>query len=294
MTRGYYFIVTGERYRRELLVSLKQLRQQTQLPICIASDLRMDVECDQFIWIAEPKFSSQDKMISLPMSPFSETIYIDSDMSFFSSPDPIFDGLQGADLLVSHEASLGLGPASVKAMITPVFPEVSTGLMAFRKTATAERIVQKLAGRVRGTQCQAWYHPESARPFAALFFSHRSDSRFFRRSIITSPQTSRVSWVRGLCAFTTMTLPSPAVSGLRSIAGQRVITPPMWMALACSGIRTRCASMKRFPLCPPLPPAVRLPRAEGALHLAQGSAPVGISLTIGFCAFLDICNCSCL
>jgi hypothetical protein len=123
-----------------LLVSLKQLRQQTQLPICIASDLRMDVECDQFIWIAEPKFSSQDKMISLPMSPFSETIYIDSDMSFFSSPDPIFDGLQGADLLVSHEASLGLGPASVKAMITPVFPEVSTGLMAFRKTATVDEL----------------------------------------------------------------------------------------------------------------------------------------------------------
>jgi hypothetical protein len=134
MSKGYFYIVTGKKYRDEMLVSFQQLRQHTKLPICIASDEKPAIECDHFIHITDPKFTYQDKVLNLDRTPFDETIYVDSDISFFHCPDDIFDGLGGADLLASHEASLGLGPVSQKANIPNAFPEVSSGLIAYRKS----------------------------------------------------------------------------------------------------------------------------------------------------------------
>jgi hypothetical protein len=103
------------------------------LPICIASDEKVDVECDYFILISDPKFGYQDKVLNMDKTPFQETVFLDSDMSFFHCPDVLFDGLGGADLLVSHEVSLGLGPVSQNAMIPDAFPEVNSGLIVYRK-----------------------------------------------------------------------------------------------------------------------------------------------------------------
>jgi hypothetical protein len=140
MTRGYLYIVTGKQYHDELRTSFQLLRKCTTLPICVASDQRPGVDCDLFIRLTNPRFSFYDKVVNLVETPFRETIYVDSDISFFCCPDEIFDGLGGADLLASHEASLGLGPVSQKANIPNAFPEVSTGLIAYRKCDAAMQL----------------------------------------------------------------------------------------------------------------------------------------------------------
>jgi len=73
MSKGYFYIVTGKKYRDEMLVSFQQLRQHTKLPICIASDEKPAIECDHFIHITDPKFTYQDKVLNLDRTPFDET-----------------------------------------------------------------------------------------------------------------------------------------------------------------------------------------------------------------------------
>lgn len=140
--RGYFYIATGKRYRAELELSLAQLRRCSRLPVCIASDIPPVAPCEYFIPISNPKFSFEDKVLLLDKSPFQETVYLDTDISIFHSPDALFDGLDGADFLASHEASLGLGPASQHAQITDVFPELSSGLMVYRRTPAVDELLQ--------------------------------------------------------------------------------------------------------------------------------------------------------
>ena len=142
MDRGYLFIVTGQTYHDELKRSFPQLRRLTDLPICIASEKKLDLDCDFYVHIENPSFSYFDKVDNLDKTPFKETVYLDSDISFFHRLDEILDGLGGADLLASHEASLGLGPFNLKVSIPDAFPELSSGLIVYRKNDAFARLVE--------------------------------------------------------------------------------------------------------------------------------------------------------
>ena len=171
MNHGYFFIVTGKKYRDEISISFKQLRSLTKLPICVASDQQLEFKCDHFIHIPNPTFSYQDKVLNLEKTPFQKTVYVDSDISFFHCPDELFDGLAGADLLASHEASLGLGHVSQKVQVTNVFPEVSSGLIAFRKN---DRVMKLL---------ENWRYEYD---WAHAKFGIREDQPSFRRALFAT------------------------------------------------------------------------------------------------------------
>lgn len=129
--QGYYFIVTGEKYRHEVKESFFQLKKLTSLPICIASDKKIDLPYDLFFKIPSPSYSYFDKVNNLLNTPFDKTIFLDSDISHFHSLDEIFEVLDNVDLMASLEASLGLGAKSQEALIPNSFPELSSGMLGY-------------------------------------------------------------------------------------------------------------------------------------------------------------------
>ncbi|MCX6595972.1 MAG: hypothetical protein NTV70_06360 [Acidobacteria bacterium] len=122
-------------------MSFALLRQHTTLPICIASEVPLGLGCEFEVRIIDPHFSYFDKVHYLGNTPFDETVYLDSDVSLFHCMDEVFDGLCGADLLASHEASLGLGPLSKLANIPPSFPELSSGMIVYRKSDAFQKLM---------------------------------------------------------------------------------------------------------------------------------------------------------
>jgi hypothetical protein len=155
--KGYLFIVTGEKYLNELKVSLPQLRKFSSLPICVASDIQLDLEYDYFININNPQYSYFDKVKYIGFSPFRKTIFLDSDISFFYCPDEIFDGLDGVDLMVSHEAGLGFNKISEKAMIPNVFPELSSGMIVFKNNTRVNNMFNLWEKEYNYLYCQHGY-----------------------------------------------------------------------------------------------------------------------------------------
>ena len=136
--KGYFFIATGKRCQNEIRVTVPQIKKFTSLPVCIASDLKPEVDFDVFIPIKSPHYSYFDKVKAIMLSPFSKTIFLDSDLTFFRSPDEIFDGLEGVDFMASFEVGMGFNEHSQKAMIPNSFPELSSGMLAFNNNAKVQ------------------------------------------------------------------------------------------------------------------------------------------------------------
>jgi hypothetical protein len=140
--KGFLYIVTGSKYHDELKISYKQLRSLTNLPICVAAEIKPDFEC-AYIPITNPSFSYFDKIDNLELTPFKKTVFLDSDISHFYCLDEIFESLSGVDIMASLEASLGLGAISQKVALPNSFPELSSGMLVYNMNENVKQLFEK-------------------------------------------------------------------------------------------------------------------------------------------------------
>jgi hypothetical protein len=134
LSEGVVYIATGTN-REEAIISATSLKAcMPDIHVTLFTDIRpAEGLFDQCVIIDEPKFSSLDKVQNLKHTPYDKTIYLDSDTVVAEPLHDIFTIIEDIDLVATIE--VGRGHWYEGEMAVPkTFPEVNSGVMAFRKT----------------------------------------------------------------------------------------------------------------------------------------------------------------
>jgi hypothetical protein len=132
--RGVIYVATGERCNAEVFQSVRSLRvHHPGVPVTLFTDLNVrDDDFDEVRVINEPRHNWADKIPPLLDSPYTRTIFLDTDTYICGSLDPVFRLLDRFELAVAHDTirfDVRLSPD-----IPPTFPELNTGVVAYRLT----------------------------------------------------------------------------------------------------------------------------------------------------------------
>jgi hypothetical protein len=148
--RGIFFISTGKT-KQEALKMVKRVKNITEYPIAVASESpELFEECaDILIDIDEPKYSFSDKPRHMYRSPFTKTIYLDTDIWIVKGDGlkELFDLLNEFELAVAVDTAHNVEYTSLKvpnsfAKGLPLsFPMINTGVLVFR-TKKVERLLK--------------------------------------------------------------------------------------------------------------------------------------------------------
>ena len=100
--RGAIYVATGDSYRSDAERSAASLKKiHPDLPICLFSDKPSTSPAfDHYIEIRNPHRRS--KLDCLSLSPFEETLFLDTDTRVIGPVDDAFDLLQRFDLALAH------------------------------------------------------------------------------------------------------------------------------------------------------------------------------------------------
>jgi len=141
LTKGYIYVVIGQKYHQEVLVSVRSLRKQTQLPIALITD-NADFKSDLFdIIIHEPTLyrGYGTKIPGMMRSPFRDkTVFIDTDTFVADKVDAIFDLLDyfqfamSQDLVGHSEMFIRSVRPDFKLRLEGVLHEFHTGVIGYR------------------------------------------------------------------------------------------------------------------------------------------------------------------
>jgi hypothetical protein len=159
--RRVVYVATGERHVREAAASLASLRRhEPQLPVAMfvdqagrprlgnwgvsASTGKAPIE---ILDLPQPTYSWADKPLALArdQAPDEEVLFLDSDTRICGPIGEIFDLLEAFDLAAAH-APVRLDrrqPPSLAARVPAAFPELNTGVLAFRRTAAVVRLLDR-------------------------------------------------------------------------------------------------------------------------------------------------------
>lgn len=127
------FVAVGPHYRYEVLEAAKQLREvMPELAILIYADWDPQEQLPgvEFKRVDRATRSFLDKVVLLEKSPFERTLFLDTDIWMV---EPIWDVLE---LLDNFDIVGGYDSARVHDEIDGIpeaFPEINTGLLAYRK-----------------------------------------------------------------------------------------------------------------------------------------------------------------
>lgn len=138
MSAGIIYIATGKKYIAEACESAASLKaQMPQASVTIFADQGIKASYfDKCINIANPKYDFVDKIRYMYESPYAQTIFIDTDTYICADISDLFLLLDRFDLAVAHEAQRGELPLEG---IPESFPEMNTGVIAFRKSPQVEQ-----------------------------------------------------------------------------------------------------------------------------------------------------------
>jgi hypothetical protein len=134
VTRGVVYIATGNACYEECIKSAKSVKEHNpHLKILIFSErTEVDPVFDEHRVIEAPSFSNLDKVRYLWMTPFEETLFLDSDTFITAGLDSLFDGLKYCDLLgaLAH----GFEKRSPYTEIPNSLWEINTGVLLFNNS----------------------------------------------------------------------------------------------------------------------------------------------------------------
>lgn len=152
LTKGFLYVVIGQKYHQEVLVSVRSLRKQTQLPIAIITD-DATFKSEWFdIIIHEPALyrGYGTKIPGMMRSPFSDkTVFIDTDTFVADNVDGIFDLLDyfqfamSLDLVGHSEMFIRSVRPDFKLRLEGVLHEFHTGVIGYRNGDS--RVMEYLA-----------------------------------------------------------------------------------------------------------------------------------------------------
>lgn len=143
---GCLYVATGQSYLSEACISAQRSRRwSSSFPIAIATDL-IDLASrsnlfDYVIPHPDPRYSYRDKISPLLDLPFTNTLFLDSDAFLSYHLKDIFDYVQFSDLAAAF-APVRHPPGWSDLSISPVFSELNTGVIHFRRTAKQRNMVK--------------------------------------------------------------------------------------------------------------------------------------------------------
>lgn len=136
---GFLYIVTGDKFLNEAIRSAERLREvDPDANITLISDREPESSVfDRVDLIEQPFHSHQDKVAHIRDSPYSKTIFLDSDTYVCSGLSDLFDLLDRYDFAAAHDSGRRRElyvEDKVTVNAPEAFPMVNSGVMAFRET----------------------------------------------------------------------------------------------------------------------------------------------------------------
>ena len=163
---GIIFVATGCKYRQECLQALESLAAVSfQLPVIVFSD-----DIGSFSSITKPEiiikkldkpcFGFQDKISGLLLSPFDQTLFLDTDTTLFTNPSSLFSLLERFDVVVCAETYI---PHPAEG-VPESFPEFNTGVIALKTGSPEVKKFLTKWGEIYSRDCSLPNSPKHDQP----------------------------------------------------------------------------------------------------------------------------------
>ena len=143
-SRGLLYIATGEKFVDEAVASALTFREHMPaVPIALFTDLprRAGDGFDHVGVVENPRYGFIDKIAPLKESPFDRTVFLDTDTVAVAPVDDLFELLDRFDIAAAH------APLRERYHLPEAcpssFPELNTGVIAYRKSAAFDRLVDE-------------------------------------------------------------------------------------------------------------------------------------------------------
>jgi hypothetical protein len=153
VSSGVFFVATGDRCRREAAEALRFLeRGNAACPATVFTDDPVAfAQLGSFVAdireIARPQHSFADKIAGFLAAPYERNVYLDTDAFLAGDARELFRLLDRFDLAAAHAA--GRSGARVHPYESPdlpaTFPQLNTGVVAFRRSPVAQRTFERWA-----------------------------------------------------------------------------------------------------------------------------------------------------
>lgn len=152
MADGFVYVATGPKYVAEAVESAGTLKRvMPAARVCLISDAPPDPVFDDYVRLDCPAYGFQDKL-HMHRAPYDRAVFLDSDVFVGADISDLFALLDTHDLAARQESYPGWDYTLPG--VPACFPEYTTGLIAFRRSAAAaeffrawERAYAELAGR---------------------------------------------------------------------------------------------------------------------------------------------------
>jgi hypothetical protein len=143
MVEGVLYIARGSKYVEAAVESARSVRRVTPgIPIAIATDGPAPAEFDHTIPLTESD-GYRAKIVGMIASPFERTLMLDVDTYAASDLSEVFRLLDAFDVAAAHAPKrISLRVTLPLADIPDSFPELNTGVIAYRKNERVRRLLQ--------------------------------------------------------------------------------------------------------------------------------------------------------
>jgi hypothetical protein len=145
---GVLYVASGASYVKEAIASATSVKKlHPSLRICLISDQSVNVKSvDLYLKMDAPEHGFIDKIAALKQTPFTRTLFLDSDTVALSSLDGVFALLDRFDIAVAHEPARFLYPIGG---VPDEFPELNTGVLLYTRSAQMDAFVDDWLDRYR-------------------------------------------------------------------------------------------------------------------------------------------------
>jgi hypothetical protein len=150
MSQGVFLVATGDRCRREAAEAVRFLaRTNRGCPVTVFTDDRdafaaLGVQADVVV-LERPQHSFGDKIAGFLSAPYERNVFLDTDAFAAGDLTDLFRLLDRFDLAAAHAP--GRSGARFHAYeskaLPPTFPQLNTGVVAFRRSPVATRTFER-------------------------------------------------------------------------------------------------------------------------------------------------------
>jgi hypothetical protein len=138
MTRGIIYLACGDEFIQEVQASMASLRKFSDLPVTLFTDRPVDTSADVVV-LEDLKADMSDKVRIIPLTPYDETLYLDSDTMILRE-----DALSPFELLGRFDLAAAHAPLRPKESIDcpSCYPEFNCGVIFYRRNSLLFRTWQ--------------------------------------------------------------------------------------------------------------------------------------------------------
>lgn len=165
--RGIIYVATGPRYVAEAAGSAQSVRRwMPDTPITLWTDDPARVNGAVFPdirSIEKPVFSFADKFPAFRETPYTRTLFLDTDTLLLGPVHEVFDVLEQFDFACAHGPVRGTDSPELLADCPAAFAEPNTGVLVFNRNAETAKLFRLWAERYE-EQMRRFPHRKSEQP----------------------------------------------------------------------------------------------------------------------------------